>query len=54
MEQAADDIRACAGYDFIIVNDTLEKAIDETQSIILSNRCLTERQWPQVKRMFGF
>jgi len=54
MEQASDDIRACAGYDFIIVNDKLEKAIDETQSIILSNRCLCERRWPQVKRMFGF
>jgi len=54
MEQAADDIRACAGYDFIIVNDTLEEAINQTQSIILSNRCLTERRWPQVKRMFGF
>ncbi|MDQ1336593.1 MAG: guanylate kinase [Thermodesulfobacteriota bacterium] len=54
MEQAADDIRACAGYDYIVVNDRLEKAIDETQSIIISGRCLTHRQLPQIKRMFDF
>jgi guanylate kinase len=54
MDQAADDIRNCARYDYIVVNDRLEKAIDETQSIIISKRCLTERQLPQIKRMFDF
>ncbi len=41
MESAADDIKNCTWYDYIIVNDKLEKAIDETQSIIMSKRCVT-------------
>ncbi len=54
MERAADDIRNCVWYDYIIVNNELEKAIDETQSIIISKRCLTERQLPEIKKMFDF
>jgi guanylate kinase len=54
MEQAMDDIRNCAWYDYIVVNDKLAAAIQETQSIILSERCLTERQLPKVKKMFDF
>ena len=54
MEQAMDDIRNCAWYDYIVLNDELEKAIHETQSIIISERCLTERQLPKIKRMFDF
>ena len=52
MEMAADDIKNCVWYDYIIVNDKLEKAIDETQSNIISNRCVTARQLPEVKRLF--
>lgn len=54
MQQAMDDIRNCAWYDYIVVNDVLEKAIHETQSIIISQRCLTERRLPKIKRMFDF
>lgn len=54
MEQAADDIRHCAWYDYIVVNGNLETAIDETHAIILSERRLTKRQLPQIKRMFDF
>ena len=52
MEMAVDDIKNCVWYDYIIVNDKLETAIDEAQSIIVSERCLTERQLPDVKRLF--
>ena len=54
MAQATDDIRNCTWYDYIIVNDRLEKAIDETHAIILSEHCLTERQLPKIKKMFNF
>ncbi|MBW2203893.1 MAG: guanylate kinase [Deltaproteobacteria bacterium] len=54
MESAADDIKNCTWYDYIIVNDKLEKAIDEAQSIIVSKRCVTARQLPEVKRLFDF
>lgn len=52
MEIAADDIKNCVWYDYIIVNDKLETAIDETQSIIVSERCLTERQLPGIRKLF--
>ncbi|MBL7224823.1 MAG: guanylate kinase [Desulfobacteraceae bacterium] len=52
MESAADDIKNCAWYDYIIVNDKLGKAIDEAQSIIVSERCLTERQLPGIRKLF--
>jgi len=54
MDQAADDIKHCAAYDYIIVNDRLEKAIDETHAVILSERCRTRRKLPQIKEMFDF
>ncbi len=52
MESAADDIKNCVWYDYIIVNDKLETAIDEAQSIIVSERCLTERQLPGIRKLF--
>ena len=52
MESAADDIKNCTWYDYIIVNDKLEKAIDETQSIIMSKRCVTARQLPGIRKLF--
>ena len=52
MGMAEDDIKNCMWYDYIIVNDKLEKAINETQSIIISKRCVTARQLPEVKKAF--
>jgi len=52
MEIASEDIKNCVWYDYIIVNDKLEKAIDEAQSIIVSGRCLTERKLPGIKKLF--
>ena len=54
MEMAADDIKNCEWYDYVIVNDKLEKAIDETQSIIISERCLTARRLPEIRKLFDF
>jgi len=52
MKSAADDIKNCTWYDYIIVNDKLEQAIDETQSIIISKRCVTARQMPGIRKLF--
>jgi guanylate kinase len=54
MEVAADDIKNCEWYDYIIVNDKLEKAIEEVQSIIISERCLTVRRLPEIRKLFDF
>jgi guanylate kinase len=54
MSRASDDIRNCTWYDYIVVNDRLEKAIDETHAIILSEHCMAKRQLPKIKKMFNF
>ena len=52
MKKTSSEIKQCVWYDYIIVNDNLEKAIKEAQAIILSVRCRTDRQAPIVKEMF--
>jgi len=44
MEKAAGDIENCRWYDYTIINDNLEKAITEAQSIVIAERCRTARQ----------
>lgn len=53
MEKVPHEIRQCLWYDYIIINDDLEKAIEEAQAIILSTRCRTTQQVPIVKKLFG-
>ena len=52
MGEAVSDIRNCSWYDYLIINDDLETAIRETVSIILSERCRTERRLPDIQRRF--
>lgn len=54
MESAADDIKNCPWYDYIIVNDKLEKAIDQVKAVIISRRCLATRQLPGIRKLFDF
>ena len=44
MEKALEDMDNCLWYDYIIINDDLEKAITEAKSIIIAERCRTARQ----------
>jgi len=41
-------------YDYIIINDDLEKAQEEARAIVLSQRCRTSRQAPKITDLFGF
>ena len=52
MKKAPSDIRNCVWYDYMIINDDLEKAIEEAQSIIISERCRTARRLPNVKKVW--
>lgn len=52
MKKTSGEIKQCVWYDYIIVNDDLEKAIKEAQAIIMSVRCRTDQQIPIVKEMF--
>jgi guanylate kinase len=52
MEQARSEIKNCVWYDYIVVNDHLEKAIGEVQAIIISERCRTVNRLPHIKELF--
>jgi len=53
MAKAAEEIKNCSWYDYIVINDQLEKAIHEAQSIIVSDRCRRERRMDWVSAHFG-
>lgn len=52
MKKTSSEIKQCVWYDYIIINDDLEKAIKEAQAIIMSVRCRTDQQALIVKEMF--
>lgn len=52
MKEASREIGECVWYDYIIINDELEKVIEEAKAIVLSERCRTRRKLPEVKRLF--
>ncbi len=52
MEKAVGEIKNCVWYDYIVINDDLEKVTGEVQSIITSERCRATLQAPRVKSLF--
>ena len=52
MVQASEEIKSCSWYDYIVINDDLEKAIDEARSIIVSERCRRVRRMDWVSAHF--
>jgi guanylate kinase len=53
IKKATEDLKSCEWYDYLIINDDLEKAVDEAEAIVVSNRCLKSRKLPIVKEMLG-
>jgi len=51
IKKAIGDLRNCEWYDYLIINDDLEKAVGEVEAIIISNRCRNSRMLPVVKEM---
>jgi guanylate kinase len=51
LSRVSQELRNCLWYDFIVVNNDLEKAIEETQAIILSSRCKASRRAATVERL---
>jgi guanylate kinase len=52
MVQASEEIKSCSRYDYIVINDDLEKAISEAQAIIVSERCRRARRMDWVSAHF--
>jgi guanylate kinase len=53
IKKASDDLKNCEWYDYLVINDDLEKAIDEVEAIIISDRCRNARMLPIVKERLG-
>lgn len=50
--RAADEIREARWYDYIIINDTLEKASEELSAIVIAHSRRTFRMLVQVAKSF--
>jgi guanylate kinase len=54
LKQALDEICKCDIYDYLIINDDLEEAVEKAISIIHADSCRRSRVLPGVKEIFGF
>lgn len=52
IKKAIGEIQQCEDYDFIIINDDLNKAVNEVEAIIVSHRVSKEKRLLLVKKLF--
>jgi guanylate kinase len=52
IETASTEIRSAARYDYLVVNDLLEQAVEEMTAIIRADRCRTGRRLPGLAHDF--
>ena len=52
IKQADNELSNCRWYDYLIVNDDLEKAADELEAVIIADRCSGERALPGIEMKF--
>jgi guanylate kinase len=52
VKEAREELWDCIWYDYLIINDNLEKALRQAESIIISDRCRNDRALPEIKKMF--
>lgn len=53
IKNALLEINECTWYDFLIINDNIEKTVKELESIIISGRCRNNQKLDKVKKLFG-
>ena len=51
-KQALGEIQKCRDYDYIIMNNDLEVAINELEAIIIARRACKERRLPLAQKLF--
>jgi len=52
LKKAVEEILKCRDFDFIIVNDNLNQAVREIESIIIAQRANKKRRFPIVRKIF--
>jgi len=50
---AKEEIKCYKNYDYIIINDEVDKAVEELSSIIISERCAKRKNSEEVKRIIA-
>ncbi|HTR44236.1 MAG TPA: guanylate kinase [Thermodesulfovibrionales bacterium] len=53
MRTAVEEIREYKKYDYVIVNDLFEKALDELRAVVLAERVKTDKIDPEWVKTFG-
>jgi guanylate kinase len=53
IEKAAQEIKNCIWYDYLIFNADLEKAVEEAKSIVISGRCRSSRRLPKAEALLN-
>ncbi len=51
LQCTAGEMKLAAGYDYIVVNDSIRRAIDNIQAIILAEKCRTWRLQPIIDQL---
>ena len=49
LEVAREEIKHCREFDYIVINDELDKAAGELKSVLLSQRCRRENREKEIK-----
>lgn len=52
LNTAAEEIRESRWYDYVIVNEIFERAVEELKSVLIAERCRTERVLETVSGRF--
>jgi len=53
IKQVNNELSNCRWYDYLIINDDLEKATKELEAIIIADRCSNERSLSEIEVKFG-
>jgi guanylate kinase len=52
LKKAAEEVKSCEEYDFIVVNDDLAHTAHEIEAIILAERARTWRRYPLIRDLY--
>jgi guanylate kinase len=52
LEQGRAELKEVQRYDYLVVNDDLEVALEQLQAIVKARRCRTALVWPELKPRF--
>jgi guanylate kinase len=53
IEKASKEIGSCVLYEYLVFNDRLEEAVEETKSIIIAERCKRSQRMAKAEDLFS-